>query len=82
MDFHVNKPQDEPGTADFHRFVLLFGHSFSNRIQFWSELELEHAFGEGAKESGELELEQAYLDFLLKPWFNLALGHRADADWV
>ena len=74
MDFHVNKPQDEPGTADFHRFVLLFGHSFSNRIQFWSELELEHAFVEGAKESGELELEQAYLDFLLKPWFNLRSG--------
>ena len=74
MDFHVNKPQDEPGTADFHRFVLLFGHSFSNRIQFWSELELEHAFVEGAEESGELELEQAYLDFLLKPWFNLRSG--------
>ena len=74
MDFHVNKPEGRPGTADFHRFVLLFGHSFSNRIQFWSELEIEHALVAGAEESGELELEQAYLDFLIKPWFNLRSG--------
>ncbi len=74
MDFHFNKPKAEPGTADFHRFVLLFGHSFSNRIQFWSELEIEHAFVEGAETSGELEVEQAYLDFLVKPWFNIRSG--------
>ena len=74
MDFHFNKPEDEPGTADFHRFVLLFGHSFSNRIQFWSELEIEHALVEGAETSGELEVEQAYLDFLVKPWFNIRSG--------
>src|SRR5262245_53127993 len=35
MDFHLNKPQGEPAQLDFHRFVLLFGHSFSNRIKFW-----------------------------------------------
>ena len=63
MDFHLNKPQGEPGTADFHRFVLLFGHSFNKRIQFWSELEIEHAFVSGEEVSGEIELEQAYLDF-------------------
>ena len=74
MDYHFNKPDAQPGTLDFHRFVLLFGHSFSDRIQFWSELELEHAFVEGAGESGELELEQAYLDFLLKPWLNVRAG--------
>ena len=74
MDYHFNKPRDEPGTLDFHRFVLLFGHSFSNRIQFWSELELEPALVEGGGVSGELELEQAYLDFLLKPWLNVRTG--------
>jgi hypothetical protein len=37
-------------------------------------LEIEHAFVEGAEESGELELEQAYLDFLLKPWLNVRTG--------
>jgi hypothetical protein len=74
MDYHFNKPNGEPGTADFHRFVLLFGHSFNERIQFWSELELEHALVEGGEENGELELEQAYLDFLVKPWLNFRSG--------
>ena len=76
MDFHFNKPQGEPAQLDFHRFVLLFGHSFSNRIKFWSEVELEHAFVEGREEKGELELEQAYLDFLVKPYFNFRGGDR------
>jgi hypothetical protein len=74
MDFHFNKPEGEPAQLDFHRFVLLFGHSFSSRIKFWSELELEHALVEGREEKGELELEQAYLDFLIKPYFNFRSG--------
>jgi hypothetical protein len=74
MDYHFNKPEDQPGIADMHRFVLLFGHSFNDRIQFWSELELEHALVEGGEESGELELEQAYLDFRVKPWLNFRGG--------
>ena len=48
----------------FHRFVLLFAHSFSP-LRFVGELEVEHAFVEGLEEAGELELEQAYVDFLL-----------------
>lgn len=74
MDFHFNKNRGEPGVFDFHRFVLLFGHSFSDRIKFWSELEVEHALVEGREEKGEVALEQAYLDFLVKPWFNLRAG--------
>jgi hypothetical protein len=74
MDYHFNKPEGQPGRSDFHRFVLLFGHSFNERIQFWSELELEHALVEGGDENGELELEQAYLDFRLKPWLNVRSG--------
>src|SRR6185436_7647941 len=74
MDFHVNRDSGQPFRPDFHRFVLLFGHSFSNRIKFWSELELEHSLVEGGEETGEVALEQAYLDFLIKPWFNLRAG--------
>jgi hypothetical protein len=74
MDFHFNKNLGEPFTPDFHRFVLLFGHSFSDRIKFWSELEVEHALVEGGEESGEVALEQAYLDFLIKPQFNFRAG--------
>lgn len=74
MDFHVNKDRGDAFRPDFHRFVLLFGHSFSDRIKFWSELELEHAIVEGREEGGEVALEQAYLDFLIKPYFNIRAG--------
>ncbi len=74
MDFHVNKDRGDPFRPDFHRFVLLFGHSFSDRIKFWSEVEIEHAFVEGGERSGELAVEQAYLDFLYKPALNFRAG--------
>jgi hypothetical protein len=74
MDFHFNKHQFEDGRLDFHRFVLLVTHSFSDRIRFVSELELEHAFVEGQEDAGELELEQAYVDFLLSRRFNVRAG--------
>ena len=66
----------DPGTPvlDFRRFVLLFTHRFSDRIRFVSELEVEHAIVEGAEEKGELELEQAYLDFLIDRRFNIRAG--------
>jgi len=74
MDFHFNKPEGLPGELDFHRFVLLFHHSFSPRVRFVGELEVEHAFVEGLEDAGELELEQAYVDFLLSRSFNVRAG--------
>ena len=74
MDFHFNKLEGTDGVLDFHRFVLLFNHSFSPRIRFVGELELEHAFVEGLEESGEIELEQAYVDFLISRPFNVRAG--------
>ena len=74
MDLHFNKDRGDAFRPDFHRFVLLFGHSFSNRIKFWSELELEHSLLEGGEHTGEVALEQAYLDFLIKPQVNFRAG--------
>ena len=74
MDFHVNNDGLNPTQFDFHRFVLMFWHVFSDRIRFWSEIELEHALVEGGEPTGELELEQAYLDFLINPRFNFRAG--------
>jgi hypothetical protein len=74
MDFHYNNPEFDDGKVDFHRFVLLITHQFSERIRFVGELELEHAFLEGLEDGGELELEQAYLDFLLTRSFNVRAG--------
>jgi len=74
MEMHANKDRGDAFRPDFHRFVLLFGHSFSNRIKFWSELEVEHAIVEGGESSGELAVEQAYVDFLVKPYLNFRAG--------
>ena len=52
MDFHFNKREFEDGRLDFHRFVLLITHRFSDRIRFVSELELEHALVEGLEPGG------------------------------
>ena len=74
MEMHVNHDGLNPTTFDFHRFVLNLGHRFGDRIRFWSELELEHGLIEGGAPTGELELEQAYLDFLIDPRFNFRAG--------
>ncbi|MEE9332236.1 MAG: porin [Methylophilaceae bacterium] len=58
---------------DFHRFVLFFGHKFNDWISFKSELELEHAIA-GDGKAGEIELEQAYLDFALNNHYNVKAG--------
>ncbi|MFZ0258320.1 MAG: porin [Gammaproteobacteria bacterium] len=64
---------DSNNEIDFRRFVLFFGHRFMDRIRFWSELELEHALtGEDAE--GELELEQAFLEFDLTATQRLRAG--------
>ncbi len=66
-ELHYNNlDNDFTGTktdeVDFHRFVLYFGHDFTDRFRFFSELELEHAVsGEG--QNGEVELEQAWVEF-------------------
>ncbi len=52
----------EKKEIDFHRFVLFINHEFSDRVRLFSELELEHSIaGEG--KAGEIELEQAYVEF-------------------
>ena len=48
--------------ADFHRFVLFIGHEFTEKLHFYSELELEHSIS-GDDKNGEIELEQAYLEY-------------------
>lgn len=74
MDFHLNKERGDFFRPDFHRFVLLFGHGFSDRIKFWSELEIEHSLVEGGEAKGEIAVEQAYLDFLIHPALNFRAG--------
>ena len=74
MEVHLNKESDLPAEADLHRFVLMVGHSFSDRLKFWSEVEVEHALVEGGEESGEVAIEQAYVDLMVHRRFNLRSG--------
>lgn len=65
---------DSPN-VDLHRFVLFFGHRFNDWISVQSELEVEHALvaGDGSS-SGEVELEQAFIDFKLSEEMNAQTG--------
>ena len=61
-ELHYNNYKDTDAKVDFHRFVLFFGHEFTNKLRFFSEFELEHSIaGEG--KDGEVELEQAYVEY-------------------
>ena len=66
-------------TMDFHRFIIYTGYNFSSSWSFKSELEIEHNMIGGGKDydadgddtnegkfikySGEIELEQAYINY-------------------
>lgn len=58
-ELHYNN-LDSGKEIDFHRFVLFVSHRFSDRIRFFSELELEHS---NTENGGAVELEQAFLEF-------------------
>ncbi|MBT9568934.1 MAG: carbohydrate porin [Thiobacillus sp.] len=70
-ELHYNNLEGEGGASDkdefdLHRFVLFLGHTFNERTRFFSELEVEHSIaGEGKK--GEIELEQAYVEYDFTP---------------
>jgi hypothetical protein len=55
--------QTKTATANLTRNVLFLGHKFSNRIYFFSEMELEDAKVVGGKPSGEISMEQLFLKF-------------------
>jgi hypothetical protein len=75
-EIHYNEPDGTArGQIDFHRFVIFLAHSFTDRISFRSELEIEHTKIEaGAADGGEVALEQAYLDFHLSDAFGIRAG--------
>ena len=57
---------------DFLRAILYTGYKFSDRVVFNSEIEFEHATsGDGI---GEVSVEFAYLDFMLRPEASIRAG--------
>ncbi|MEO8214953.1 MAG: hypothetical protein ABI560_17265 [Myxococcales bacterium] len=69
----LNAPSNGSAVVDLRRMVLYVGHNFSDRIRFYSEIEIEHAIS-SAEDQGETEVEQAYLDGLITHRFNLRGG--------
>jgi len=68
-------PAGESDTIDLLRFVLYTGYKFNDTMLFNSEIEFEHATtGEGDEERGEVSVEFAYLDFLLREPLNVRAG--------
>jgi phosphate-selective porin O/P len=60
-EMHYSNFNDDQ-SIDFHRFVLFVDHEFTDKLRFYSELEVEHVIaGEG--KAGEVELEQAYIEY-------------------
>lgn len=73
-ELHYNNPggsgvpdNADAAIMDFHRMVWGLSYQFNDRISLHTEVDFEHA-------ATEIELEFAYLDFLLTPAFNLRAG--------
>jgi hypothetical protein len=61
-----NQPEGANGTLDIHRFVMFLGYKFSDRVQFVTEVEYEHAT--------ELYIEQAFLTYNISDKLNIRGG--------
>jgi uncharacterized small protein (DUF1192 family) len=70
---HYRNTSANDSQADLRRFVLFFGHRFNDRLSFKSELEVEHAVA-SADDSGEVEVEQAYIDYRVNEGVNMKAG--------
>jgi hypothetical protein len=67
-NLNARDPSRDVEMIDLHRFVLFFGHEFNDRTRFYSEVEVEHAFvaDSGGDTPGEVEIEQAFIEFDLR----------------
>ncbi|MCC6296447.1 MAG: porin [Pseudomonadales bacterium] len=62
-EIHYNdKENGKTDEIDAHRFVMYLAHDFNDKVRFFSEVELEHSLA-GDGEAGEVELEQAYIEW-------------------
>jgi hypothetical protein len=69
----LNAPSNGDTVVDMRRLVLFFGHNFTQKLRFYGELEIEHAVT-SSSDKGEVEVEQAFLDYLAWRPLNLRAG--------
>lgn len=69
-EVHYNQPLNsdirQNGKLDVHRFILLFGYRFNDRVQFISEIEFEHV--------NEVYIEQFFLQYKINRYLNIRGG--------
>ncbi|MFL6248820.1 MAG: hypothetical protein ACJ74H_22550 [Thermoanaerobaculia bacterium] len=70
-EFLYQNLENRTDTADALRAILYTGYKFSDKVIFNSEVEYEHA---NTERNGEVEVEFAYLDYLMNPAFNVRAG--------
>lgn len=75
-EIHYTNPSgpNTPAEVNVKRFVVFLGHSFSDRLAFRSELEVEDAKISGGTPGGEVSLEQLYIDYRLGAGATLRTG--------
>jgi len=64
-------PAHGVATANVERAVLYTGYKFNDRVLFNSELEVE---GASTERRGQVSIEFAYLDYLIRPELNIRAG--------
>lgn len=74
LHYNNEKISNQPSNTmlDFHRFVLFFSHNWNEKWSFKSEVELEHNFVQSGQ--GELELEQAYVNYHHDDYLGFQIG--------
>jgi hypothetical protein len=68
------KPSTGSSVGDTRRVVLYLAHTFNDRISYHSELEVEHGRLEAGGTDGELEMEQAFLDYRVSDALTIRTG--------
>lgn len=61
-----NQPEGDNGELDIQRLVLLFGYKFNEKVQFVTEVEIEHVV--------EVFVEQAFVNYNIAPNISLRGG--------
>ncbi len=70
----TRNPSAKPTTEfDTFRFIMYLGYSFTEKLKFNSEIEIEHAFVE-AGEGGEVAIEFAFVDYRVNRHLGLRGG--------
>jgi len=74
VDMEYEDTEDAGRTFDQHRLIPLIYSDISDNIKFASEIEFEHGGPDNNQSDGEVKVEFATIDYLIKDWANLRTG--------